>query len=269
MCPVQIPISWSNAERYEQYSGRWSRHVARDFLQWLAVPPGSRWIEPGCGTGALTSQIVALASPAVVVASDPSEPYLAFARETVDGPVVSFVSGRAETLDAVDDSVDATVSALVLNFVADPAASLAEARRVTRSGGVVAGYIWDYSGGVQAIRHFWDVAILLDPVARRLHEGRRFVAWMPEDIARRFRKAGLTDVVVEPIVIDMVYEDFEEYWDPMLGGQGTAPTYIASLEPASVAMLREAVRTSLPIAPDGSIRMTARAWAVRSIVPDR
>lgn len=268
MCPETVAISWSNPERYEPYLGRWSRLVGYDFVRWIDVPEGARWIEPGCGTGALTSEILAYASPASVHATDPSEQYLEHAREVIDDPAVSFARGRAEQLDAPDSSADAVVSGFVLNFLADPAAALSEAARVTRPGGVVAAYIWDYSGEMWAIRHFWDTAILLDPVARRLHEGRRFATWMPEELARRFREAGLVDVAVTPIVIDTTFRDFDDYWLPMLGQQGSAPSYLATLEPAAVETLRRAVHKTMPIAPDGSIPLTARAWAVKAIVPE-
>jgi ubiquinone/menaquinone biosynthesis C-methylase UbiE len=268
MCPESVPVSWSDAELYEPYMGRWSRLVAHQFVPLLDVRPGSRWIEPGCGTGALTSEIASRAMPASVDASDPAADYLARARSDVADPAVRFSSGRAERLAAADDSVDAWVSGLVLNFVPDPGAALLEARRVTRPGGTVASYIWDYSGEMEAQRYFWDTAILLDPVARRLHEGRRFATWVPDELARRFRDAGLSDVTVEPIVIDTVFHDFEDYWAPMLGRQGSGPSYLATLEPAAVASLRGAIRDRLPIAADGSVPLTARAWAVRSVVPD-
>lgn len=268
MCPESASVSWSDAEQYEPYMGRWSRLVARRFVPWLDVRPGSRWIESGCGTGALTAEIVRHAMPASVDASDPVADYLARARSEVTDPAVRFAAGRAEHVAAADDSADAWVSGLVLNFVADPAAALREARRVTRPGGTVASYIWDYSGEMEAQRYFWDTAILLDPVARRLHEGRRFATWVPDELARRFREAGLLDVTFEPIVIDTVFHDFEDFWAPMLGQQGSGPSYLATLEPAAVASLREAIRARMPVAADGSVPLTARAWAVRSTVPE-
>ncbi|PSL36516.1 ubiquinone/menaquinone biosynthesis C-methylase UbiE [Labedella gwakjiensis] len=268
MCPNLTPESWSDAHRYEPYLGRWSRLIAHDFIPWLDVPPGSRWAEVGCGTGALSDEIIQSAQPSSLWASDPSAAYLAYSRSRVTDPAADFSVGDAEHIDLPDSSVDVTVSGLVLNFVPDAAAALLEARRVTRPGGTVAGYIWDYSGEMAAIRYFWDTAILLDPVARRLHEGRRFATWMPDELARRFREADLENVVVEPIVIDMVFRDFDDYWQPILGEQGSAPTYLATLERASVDALREAVRSNVPTAPDGSVPMTARAWAVRGTVPE-
>lgn len=260
-------VAWTSAEHYEPYVGRWSRLVAPRFVQWLDVPRASTWLETGCGTGALTAAIVAEAEPAAVFGSDTSADYLGYARQSIADPVVDFRLGSAESVDRSDASVDAAVSGLVLNVLADPALALAEARRVTRSGGVVGAYVWDYSAEGSAMRTFWDTAILLDPVARRLHEGRRFASWSAGETGRRFEAAGLLDVDITEIVIDTTFTDFLDYWDPMLGGQGPAPTYIASLEPAAVDSLRTAVYRQLPIEDDGSIRLRSRAWAVRSIVP--
>ncbi|RUQ99081.1 class I SAM-dependent methyltransferase [Labedella endophytica] len=261
------PIRWSDAESYEPYIGRWSRLVAREFVAWLGLPPGARWLETGCGTGPLTSEILRVANPGSVVASDPSETYIAHARSTVDDSRVAFAVGRAEALSADDASVDAAVSGLVLNFVDDPSAALVEAVRVTRPGGVVGAYIWDYAGEMWSIRHFWDTATLLDPVARRRHEGRRFASWMPDELAHRFRAAGLVDIELHPIDITTVYADFDDYWSPLLVNQGSAPSYVATLQPEAVAALREAIRRAMPVAPDGSISLPARAWAVRGTVP--
>jgi SAM-dependent methyltransferase len=260
-------VAWTNAEHYEPYIGRWSRLVAPRFVRWLDVDPGARWLETGCGTGALTAAIVAGAAPAHVRASDASEGYLNHARRLLDSEVVDFVRESAEAVDVPDGSVDAAVSGLVLNVLTDPAIALAESIRVTRRGGTVAAYVWDYSSALSAMRVFWDTAILLDPVARRLHEGRRFASWSADEFARRFRTAGLRDVEVEAIDIETPFRDFGDYWEPMLGGQGPAPTYVASLDSSAVDALRTAVYRQLPVEDDGSIRLRSRAFAVRSIVP--
>jgi ubiquinone/menaquinone biosynthesis C-methylase UbiE len=70
--------------------GRWSRLVAREFLGWLAVPAGRRWLDVGCGTGALAETILALAAPGKVVGVDPSPAYVAFARERVNDARAEF-----------------------------------------------------------------------------------------------------------------------------------------------------------------------------------
>ncbi|RWZ64556.1 class I SAM-dependent methyltransferase [Labedella populi] len=259
-------VSWTNAEHYEPYIGRWSRRVAPHFVRWLDIAPAAMWLETGCGTGALTSAIVAEARPSRVRASDTSSGYLEYARTLLPDATVDFVLERAESVGLPDGSVDAAVSGLLLNVLADPVVALAECRRVTRRGGTVAAYVWDYSNELSAMRLFWDTAILLDPVARRLHEGRRFASWGPDEVARRFRAAGLSNVELTEIEIETPFRDFIDYWSPLLGGQGPAPSYVASLEPAAVDALRTAVYRQLPIGEDGSIRLRSRAWAVRSLV---
>ena len=54
---------WSDGEAYDAYIGRWSRVIAREFVAWLGVPPGSSWLDVGCGTGALTQTILSLSAP--------------------------------------------------------------------------------------------------------------------------------------------------------------------------------------------------------------
>jgi ubiquinone/menaquinone biosynthesis C-methylase UbiE len=260
-------VAWTNAEHYEPYIGRWSRLVAPHFVDWLDVPVESRWLETGCGTGALTSAIVERSRPSTVLATDTSPHYLDHARRLVHDPVVDFRLESAEDVGLADASVDVAVSALVLNVLADPAVALAESRRVTRTGGTVGAYVWDYSNPLSAMRVFWDTAILLDPVARRLHEGRRFASWSASELARRFSAAGFTDVELVDIEIETTFADFSDYWEPMLGGQGPAPTYIASLDPGAVDTLRSAVYRQLPFEDDGSIGLRSRAFAVRALVP--
>jgi SAM-dependent methyltransferase len=122
------------------------------------------------------------------------------------------------------------VSGLVLNFVPDPALAAREMTRVARPGGRVAAYVWDYAGRMELIRHFWDAAAALDPAAAELDEGRRFGLCQPEPLGRLFRDAGLADVGVRPIEVATRFRDFDDYWDPFLGGQGPAPGYAMSLD---------------------------------------
>ena len=254
---------WASGAAYEPYVGRWSRLVAREFLAWLAVPPGSRWLDVGCGTGALAETILAVASPAAVVGIDPSAGYVAYARERVRDERAGFEVGDARALPYPDASYDAVVSGLVLNFVPDPARAAGELARVARPGGVVAAYVWDYAGEMQLMRHFWDAAAALDPAVRDLDEGRRFPLCQPEPLARIFRGAGLADVATRAIDVPTHFRDFDDYWSPFLGGQAPAPRYAMSLSEERRAALRERLRAALPTEPDGAIRLLARAWAVR------
>jgi SAM-dependent methyltransferase len=258
---------WAVGRAYEPYIGRWSRLVARQFLEWLAVPPGARWLDVGCGTGALTETILRHADPGSVDGIDPSEGFLAVAREQVRDPRVRFRVGDTRRLAAESARYDVVVSALVLNFIPDPPAGIAEMARAVRPGGIVAGYVWDYAGRMELMRHFWDAAVELRPGDLERDEGQRFPLCRPAPLQRLFEGAGLASVEVRGIEIPTMFRDFDDYWTPFLGGQGPAPSYAMSLDEEARAALRERIRGRLPVAADGSISLIARAWAVRSTGP--
>jgi SAM-dependent methyltransferase len=254
---------WASGDAYEPYVGRWSRLVAREFLDWLALPPGRRWLDVGCGTGALSQIVLERAAPAEVAGVDPSEGYVGYARARTADARASFRVGDAQALPGPDASFDAVVSGLVLNFVPDPTRAAAEMRRVVRPGGLVGAYVWDYAGEMQLMRYFWDAAGALDPAARGLDEGRRFPVCRPEPLADLFRAAGLRDVEARAVDVPTVFRDFDDYWSPFLGGQAPAPGYCMSLPDDRRAALRERIRGALPSRSDGGIHLIARAWAVR------
>jgi SAM-dependent methyltransferase len=254
---------WASGAAYEPYVGRWSRPVAHEFLSWLAVSPGSRWLDVGCGTGALSQTILQLMAPAQVKGVDRSEGYVAFAQDHTQDERVQFEVGDAEALPVETATYDAAVSGLVLNFVPQPDRAVEEMSRVTEPGGVVAAYVWDYAGKMQLMRHFWNAAAALDSQALDLDEGRRFPVCNPRALAELFQAAKLQNVETRAIDIATDFKDFEDYWSPFLGGQGPAPSYARSLSEEQRAALRERIRSGLPFALDGSIPLVARAWAVR------
>lgn len=260
---------WADGDAYEPYVGRWSRLVALAFLHWLGVPPGQRWLDVGCGTGALTEAILQVAKPQSVKGIDAAEGYVAVARTRITDARAEFQVGDAQALPVETADFDAVVSGLALNFVAHPAQAIAEMARAAKKGSPVAAYVWDYGGRVQFMRHFWNAATALDPRAADLDEGRRFPLCNPDPLAELFQSAGLVDVAVHPLDIWTVFADFDDYWLPFLGGQGPAPSYAMSLGERARAALRERLRVTLPFALDGSIPLTARAWAVRGIADAR
>jgi SAM-dependent methyltransferase len=255
---------WAAGDAYEPYVGRWSRRVAGDFIRWLNLPANSRWLDVGCGTGALSQAIVAHATPAAVVGIDPSEGFLAYARSNTEDSRVRFQRGDAQTLPFQDGEFDATVSGLVLNFLPHPDQAIAEMKRVLRPGGTAAVYVWDYAGEMQLMRHFWDAAAALDPNAAALDEGRRFPVCQPERLIALFEGCGFAQSECHVLDVPTVFKDFDDYWSPFLGGQGPAPTYACALSQAHREALSERLRTTLPTERDGSIRLTARAFAVRA-----
>jgi SAM-dependent methyltransferase len=261
----QVSDTWERGNPYEQYVGRWSRQVAPAFLAWLRMPPGLRWLDVGCGTGALCAAIMDRCAPSSVTGVEPSEGFLKTARENLAGRA-TLHQGNAGAIPLEDAAVDAVVSGLVLNFVPDPRAALAEMARVTRSGGTIGAYVWDYAGKMELMRHFWDAAVALDPGAARLDEGIRFPSCSPQALAALFADAGLDDIEVHAIDIPTPFASFDDYWRPFLGGQGPAPAYAMSLDEDARVRLRDRIRTSLPAQADGSFALTARAWAVRANV---
>jgi SAM-dependent methyltransferase len=254
---------WASGEVYEPYVGRWSLLVAREFLSWLDAPPGLDWLDVGCGTGALTETVAEFATPERLVGIDPSAGFLDFAHRRLGNTIAVFRQADAQDLPFAAAEFDRVVSGLVLNFVADQPRAVAEMARVARSGGEVALYVWDYADRMELMRHFWDAAIALDPGAGELDEARRFPICRPDPLRALFEGAGLREVETGSIDVPTVFQGFDDYWTPFLGGQAPAPGYCMSLADEARAALRERLRMSLPTEPDGSIRLIARAWTVR------
>ncbi len=261
----QVSDTWERGDPYEQYVGRWSRRVAPVFVSWLSVPAGRRWLDVGCGTGALCAAIADHGSPSSVAGVEPSEGFLEAARRHLAGRAVLH-RGHATAIPLDDASVDVVVSGLVLNFVPDQRAALVEMARVTSRGGTIGAYVWDYAGKMELMRFFWDAAVELNSDAARMDEGIRFPLCRPEALAGLFASAGLNGAEVRAIDIPTPFASFEDYWQPFLGGQGPAPAYAMSLDAATRARLRDRIRERVPVEADGSISLTARAWAIRATV---
>ncbi|MEV0174739.1 class I SAM-dependent methyltransferase [Streptomyces sp. NPDC050803] len=257
---------WQAGPAYERYMGRWSRLVAERFMTLAGHADGLRWLDVGCGTGALTAVVAARCRPRLVLGCDRSAGFVATARATAHGPV-SFVVADATALPVGDGACDAAVSGLTLNFLPEPAAGVAEMTRAVRTGGLVAAYVWDYAEGMGLLCHFWDAATAADPAAAELDEGRRFPLCRPDPLHALWSEAGLHDVRVTPVVVPTVFTDLSDLWSPFLEGQGPAPGYVASLTPDARNRLREALGAAVPKEPDGSIALTARAWTVSGVKP--
>lgn len=264
--PPAVADAWERGDPYERYIGRWSRAVAPLFLDWLAAPSGARWVDVGCGTGALSSAIADRCAPASLDGVEPSDGFRALAASRL-GDRAALHAGNGASLPLPDHGRDLVVSGLVLNFIPDLPAALREMQRVAVPGGTVAAYVWDYGGRMDVIRAFWDEAAALDPAAVPLHEAARFPQCRPEALSAAFASAGLSGVATAPLPLDAVFDGFDDYWSPFLGGQGPAPSYVASLDDARRTALREALRRRLPAGADGRLVLGAHAWAVRGTVP--
>ena len=251
---------WSSGEIYESYVGRWSRLVAEEFVGWLDQPTNLHWLDVGCGTGALTSTILRTTDPASVLGIDPSAGFVEYARQTVRDERASFDVRSAA--DLPDGPYDAVVAGLVLNFIPERVEAL---RRMREIGAAVAVYVWDYAGDMQLMRYFFDAMLDVRPQDGEQDEGRRFTFCTAEGLETMFSEAGFATVETRGIVVPTVFESFDDYWGPFLGGQGVAPAYLRSLPEPDQEELREAVRARLPIEADESIRLIARAWAARAV----
>jgi len=256
---------WVAGDAYEAYMGRWSRLLARVFVEWLHPEPSGHWLDVGCGTGALTSAICDLCEPASVVACDPSGPFIEHARKNLVDARASFVIAGAESLPRREGGFDAVVSGLVLNFLPDPVQAMTSIRERLRQGGTVAAYVWDYTQGMEFLRCFWDEAVASDPRAASLDEGRRFPLCRPEALVSLFQAARLAQVETDLLDIPTNFSDFDDYWAPFLRGTGPAPSYVASRDPRSRDLLKERLKLRMQRDSDNRIPLRARAWAVRGL----
>jgi len=246
--------------------GRWSRPVAFAFLAWLAAPLNQDWVDVGCGTGALTKAILDTARPKTVVGVDPSSEFLTLALSQISDARARFVTAGAEAMPLPGDSVDLAVSGLALNLMPDERAGLLEMVRIARVGGTVAAYVWDFASEMQPVRAFWDAAFAVDPAASAHDHATRFPICQPQPLIELFQDAGLARVDVAALAIPLSFRDFDEYWlSHLLPGSSHAQRYMATLNHTQHEALRAHLRASLPLEPDSSLHLTARAWAVRGI----
>jgi SAM-dependent methyltransferase len=259
----ELSDKWAAGGTYEDFMGRWSRQLAPRFVSWLGIPGSVHWLDVGCGTGALTNAICRHADPASVLGCDPAESFIEYARRHSQDGRTSFVVAGAGGLPSRADGYGSVTSLLALNFFPDPEAAVHEMRSLTAPQGAVSACVWDYGGRMEFLRRFWDVAVAVDATARQLDEGERFRLCRPDALADLFRVGGLGDVRCEPIEIPTEFASFDDYWRPLLGGTGPAPSYVASLDADRCTMLARKIEEALPPGPGGTIALTARAWAVR------
>lgn len=255
---------WGKTDAYENYMGRWSRKIAPLFLEWLDAPINKSWIDIGCGTGGLTELIAKTCNASSIVGVDTAEGFIEIARDRVKN--AEFRVGSADNLCMPSDSIDCAVSGLVLNFVSDALAALAEMTRVVQPGGSVALYVWDYAGHMQIMRYFFDTAISFDAHSAEFDDGINAPICRPIALKEAFTSTGLINISINSLDITTPFDNFDDYWRPFLGGVGSAPKYCDSLEESVRNNIKAAIKEKLPTGPDGEILLAARAWAIRGTV---
>jgi SAM-dependent methyltransferase len=249
--------------------GRWSQRLAPLFLDFAGSADGERVLDVGCGTGSLSLALVARASVKAVEAIDFEPAFVAALQARSGDAPITARQGDACSLDFADAAFDRALSLLVLHFVSDAQQAAREMRRVVRPGGIVAAAVWDTYGGMPSQRIFWDTVTAIDPSAdaRRAMTMFRPVT-QPGDLPALLRGAGLTDVRETMLAIRMEFADFEDYWQPLLMGQGNLGQFVEALAPPIRARVTEAVRAAyLSGRPDGPRSFASVAWAARGVVP--
>lgn len=259
----RAPISFDDGAAYDRMMGGWSRLAGDVFLDWLALPAGLRWLDVGCGNGAFTGRIVARAAPSGVDAIDPSAGQIEWARAQAATAEVRFRTGDAASLPYADASFDVALMALVIFFVPDPAACVAEMVRVVRPGGAVAAYVWDMHGGgfphaaLASVLHEMGTPAQKPPSVEASRIDTMRVLW---------QDAGLAGIETRQIAVERRFANFDEVWAS--GMSGAAFRSILDARPADeVEQIRSRVRARLAIAADGSVTQRARANAVKGRRP--
>lgn len=263
--PAPVSYHASDGAAYEWFLGRWTERLAKVFADFADLPGDGTVADIGCGTGALAAEVARRHTGRHVIGVDASERYLEFARTHREAPNLDFQHGDAAKLPFADGALSSALGQLVLNFVPDPLAVVREMARVTRPGGVVAAAVWDFCGGLVYQRIFWDTAAGIDPSAGAARD-RLFSHPLaaPDGLERLWISAGISDVESASLTIRMDYANFDDYWDPLLGGQGPVGVYVAGLDGEMRARLRASVRAAfLTGRPDGPRSLAATAWAVR------
>jgi SAM-dependent methyltransferase len=208
------PGLWGSGDAYEKYMGRWSRRIAPRFLDWLSPAPDEEWLDIGCGTGALSSAVLAKCAPRRVVGADTSDAFVEVARSQIRDSRFQSRMGNGTAPPFDDDEFGIAVSGLVLNFIGDSEKAVAEMARVVRPGGLVALYVWDYAGHMQIMRYFFDAAVETDVRAREFDDGVKAPICRPGPLSRLFTGTGLVEIEVQGIHIPTAFEDLTTIGDP-------------------------------------------------------
>ena len=244
------------ADAYGRFMGRYSQPLAAAFVQLAGVVPGQRALDVGCGTGALTAELAQLLGAEAVSAVDPSEPFVAAVRSRFPGADVRLLS--AEHLPYPDGGFDCTLASLVVSFMTDPVAGLAEMARVTRPRGLVGATVWDHAGKTGGpLAPFWGAVLDLDPDA---HDESGLAGVREGQLVQLFDAAGLHDLVSTTLTVHVALADFNDWWEPFTLGVGPAGDYVARLDERGREQLKARCAELFPSS--GPFEVAASAWTV-------
>jgi SAM-dependent methyltransferase len=251
-------MAFDDAAAYDAFMGRYSGPLAPRFADFAGISSGQRAVDVGCGTGMLTGELVRRLGPDAVTASEPSAPFVASMHKRFPG--LGVTQAPAEDLPFDTASFDAALAQLVVHFMTDPVAGLAEMRRVTKPGGVVAASVWDHAGGQGPLAVFWRGALALDPDAV---DESSLAGARPGHLAELMGSVGLRDIEEDMIAVDAEHATFEGWWEPFTRGVGPAGAFVGGLTPDRRSELREICRSEVG---DGPFSVRAAAWAAKGLV---
>ena len=258
---------FTSAYAYDRFMGRWSRLLAPRVVQFAEIPIHGHILDVGCGIGALALTIAEMMPECRVIGIDISEEYINYAKSRNNSAWVHFEIGDIQNLSYLDATFDNTLSLLALNFIPNVTRAVSEMVRVTKPGGKVVGAVWDYNDRMQMLRLFWDAVVDVDEKAAIFHE-KRMPLCRSGELSSLWRSVGLDDINEQSLEIKMNFKSFQDYWEPLLLGQGPAGVYLKQLSHNDLTILREAVKKHLGIQ-DETVQFTldGRAWAIRGSIP--
>ena len=251
------------AAAYDDFMGRYSRPLAHAFAVFAEIPGGDGWrvADVGCGPGALTEHLAALIGAGHVAAADPAPAFAQACAARVPGADVQQAPG--ESLPWPDDTFEACLSQLAVNFMQDPAAGAREMARVVKPGGTIAACTWDADGGMELLDLFWAAAHEIDPetppdpgFARLCRADELTALWAATE--------GVDGVMLDALRVSSTYPDFDALWSS-LQRVGPPGAYCASLPPEHLEAIRTELRDDL-LDRGEPIQLEAQAWAVRGTV---
>ena len=258
-----------DAAAYERSMGRWSRRLAPGFIAFAGLDGVRSVLDVGCGTGSLLFELAANSALHRLEGLDASDIYVRAALDRSADPRIGIQHGDACAMPFDDAAFDAALSQLVLQFIPDPAAAVAEMRRVVRPGGIVAAAVWNSGGGMPHQRMFWDTAAMLDPAAAALR-GQTFNRPMTRrgDLRSLFEQTGLEDVSESSETIWMDFDGFDDFWGPIASGEGTLGKYVTALPAEAASRLQRHLQAAYEAGrPDGPRPFACTAHTCRGRVP--
>ncbi len=253
---------FDDGDAYEQMMGRWSRVVGEQFLDWFAPSPGLRWLDVGCGNGAFTELVFSKCAPTKIFGVDPSEGQLDYARKRAPSDAVEYRTGDAQALPFNDHEFDVVAISLAINMAPEPDAAVIEMARATRPGGWVSGYMWDIPGG----------GFTMEPIRKALADmgvGSPIfgaATTTAEAMHSLWTGAGLEDVSVTRIDIQLAFDDFDAFWAANTSMANTVVRAMESLSASDLEKLKDDLRLKLPTDQSGRISYGAFANAVKGKV---